>query len=56
MKGDLERMDDFNINDTTLVVFHNVLEHLELSYEIESTKSEPKKKEPKEEKKTSGRK
>jgi hypothetical protein len=56
MKGDLEHMNDFDINDTTLAVFHNMLEHLELSYEIKSARSEPKQKEPKEDKKASGRK
>ena len=43
MKADLERMNDFDINDATLITFRGALERLELSYELDSVKPEPKK-------------
>ena len=35
MQSDLKRMNEFNINNTDLMQFCKVLEHLELSYHLE---------------------
>ena len=48
MQGNLEHMNDFNINETDLTSFCKVLEHLELSYQLENPKKVEKSKKDKE--------
>ena len=44
MKSDLQRMNDFDINNTDLTSLCNALEHLDLACKLDPTKPEPKKK------------
>ena len=43
MQGNLECMNDFNINKTDLTQFHEVLEHLKLSYQLDKKLANSKK-------------
>ena len=43
MQSDLERMTEFNINNMDLMQFFQVLEHLELSYQLEKKLGKSKK-------------
>ena len=43
MQSNLERMNEFDINNTNLTQFCEVLEHLELSYQLEKKMEKPKK-------------
>ena len=43
MQSDLERMNEFDINNTNLTQFCEVLKHLELSYQLEKKMEKSKK-------------
>ena len=43
MQSDLKRMNEFNINNTNLTQFREVLEHLQLSYQLEKKTEKSKK-------------
>ena len=43
MQGDLQRMNDFDINETNLTSFREALKRLELSYQLEKKSVNPKK-------------
>ena len=45
MQSDLERMNEFDINNTNLMQFHEVLKCLELSYQLEKKMEKSKKSE-----------
>jgi len=53
-KGDLQRLTDFDINETDMQTFRNALVRLELSYQLDSQESQDRKRAPQGDTKSSG--